>query len=50
MLSEWLQGIHYQGPMSQLTAHIHNSFQEEWEWLHGAPALRGQSMKDQQNV
>lgn len=25
--SEWLQAIHCEGPMSQLTAHIHNGVQ-----------------------
>lgn len=47
MLSEWLQAIHHEGPMSQLTAHIHNGIQGEWEWLCGTTAPHGQSIKDQ---
>lgn len=46
MLSEWLWAIHYEGPMSQLTAHIHNRIQGEWEWLCEATASPGQSIKD----
>lgn len=46
-LSECLLAIQHEGPMSQLTAHIHNKIQGEWEWLCWATALRGQSIKNQ---
>lgn len=47
VLSEWLWAIHHEDPMSQLTAHIHNRIQGEWECLCGATALHGESIKDQ---
>lgn len=40
VLIEWVQAIHREGPMSQLTAHIHNGIQGgEWEWLSAAATL-----------
>lgn len=44
VLTEWPWTIHPEGLRSQLTAHIHNSIQGEWEWLCRATTLPGESI------